>query len=80
MFFRFAHFYQYFIQNFSKIAMPLISMLKITRSADTLALKLIEDDVDEIVSGGLESNLPKSKKIKIIKNLAKSKNPIVRTT
>lgn len=30
IFLEFANFYQYFIQGFSKIAMPLISMLKIS--------------------------------------------------
>ena len=37
VFFRFANFYWQFIQNFSYIAMPLITMLKTTKSIESEA-------------------------------------------
>lgn len=51
-------------------------MLKIIRLSDKSTLITIKANINEIVGGGLESNLPKSKKTKITKSkiLAKSKN------
>ena len=43
VFLGFANFYQRFIQSFNKIAGPLTSMLRITRSAENLSLSMAED-------------------------------------
>ena len=50
VFLDFANFYQRFIQGFNKIAGPLISMLRTTKSAKNLSLLLVEDA--EVVSIG----------------------------
>ena len=52
VFIDFANFYQRFIRGFSKIAAPLISILKITGSSKELALKTFRTDEDKVVSGG----------------------------
>ena len=57
VFIGFANFYQQFIQGFSKIAVPFISMLKTTGSSDSPQ----RDDDDEVVGGGANKNLFKSK-------------------
>ena len=44
VFLGFANFYQRFIQGFSKIAGPLTSILKTTKSAKNLSLLVAEDD------------------------------------
>ena len=64
VFIGFVNFYRQFIQGFSKIAAPLISMLKTTGSSDSA---LRDDDDDEVVEGG-DRNLSKSKKLKNAKS------------
>ena len=59
-----VNFYRQFIRGFSKIAAPLTSMLKTTRSLD-LAQR---DEDDEVVGGGGDRNLSKSKKSKNAKS------------
>ena len=69
VFIGFANFYWRFIQGFSRIAAPLTSMLKTTRSSDS-APKL-GADVDAVVGGGSKAddrNLSKSKKSKNAKS------------
>lgn len=71
----FTNFYCHFIHNFSIIAASFILMLKMIRLANISAL--IMSHISEVVSDDdLERNLPKFKKIKMIKfkTLAKSKN------
>ena len=68
VFIGFANFYWWFIQGFSRIAAPLILILKTTRSSD-LALK--ELGANNIVRGGGKAddrNLSKSKKFKNAKS------------
>ena len=57
VFIGFAIFYWWFIWGFSKIAVPLISMLKTTGLSDSPQ----KDDDDEVVGGGGDKNLSKSK-------------------
>ena len=64
VFIGFANFYQRFIQGFSRIAAPLTSMLKTTRSSDSTQ----GDDDNEVVGGGGDRNLSKSKKSKNTKS------------
>ena len=64
VFIGFANFYQQFIRGFSRIATPLISMLKTTGSSDSAQ----KDDDDEVVGGGGDRNLSKSKKSKNTKS------------
>ena len=52
VFLGFANFYQRFIQGFSKIAGPLISMLRTTQSAENLSLLMSEDGEVGSVGGG----------------------------
>ena len=66
VFISFANYYQRFIQGFSRIAAPLTSMLKTTGSSDS-APRLGADD-DEVVGGGGDRNLSKSKKSKNTKS------------
>ena len=65
VFIGFANFYWRFIRGFIRIAAPLISMLKTTRSLD-LAPKLGAGDDEVVGSGGKadDRNLSKSKKSK----------------
>ena len=58
VFIGFANFYWQFIRGFNRIAVPLTSMLKTTRSSDSPP----EDDDNEDVGGGGDKNLSKSKK------------------
>ena len=60
VFIGFANFYQRFIRGFSRIVTPLTSMLKMTGSLD-LAKR---DNDNEVVGGGSDKNLSKSKKSK----------------
>ena len=60
----FANFYREFIQGFNRIAVPLTSMLKTTGSSD-LAWR---DNDNEVVGGGGDRNLSKSKKSKNTKS------------
>ena len=60
VFIGFANFYRRFIWGFSRIAVPLTSMLKTTRSSD---LPLGDND-NEAVGGGGDRNLSKSKRSK----------------
>ena len=77
MFIGFANFYRRFIWDVSKIAVSLISILKITGSSDQLALKAFWADNNEVVGGGvgvaneMSKNLSRSKKSKN----KKSENP-----
>ena len=70
VFIGFANFYQCFIQDFSKIALSLISMLKTTVSSEKLALRAFRADNNEVVRGGggradeTVVNLVKNKKSK----------------
>ena len=66
VFIGFANFYQWFIRSFSRIAAPLTSMLKTTGSSDS-APRLGAND-DEVVGGGGDKDLSKSKKSKNIKS------------
>ena len=52
VFLGFANFYRRFIQDFSKIARPLTSMLKTTRSAENLSLSMAEDVEVGSIGGG----------------------------
>ena len=52
VFIGFANFYQLFIRDFSRIAVPLTSMLKTTGSSEKLAPKTFRTDDDEVVGGG----------------------------
>ena len=58
VFISFANFYRRFIQDLSKIAAPLTSMLKTIGSSDWAQ----RDNDDEIFGGGSDKNLSKSKK------------------
>ena len=60
VFIGFASFYQRFIRGFSRIAAPLTSMLKTIGSWDSAQ----RDNDDEVVGGGGDKNLSKSKKSK----------------
>ena len=60
VFIDFANFYQQFIQDFSRIAVILISILKTTKLSD-IALR---DNDNEVVRGSGDKNLSKSKKLK----------------
>ena len=64
IFIGFVNFYWRFIQGFGRIAAPLTSMLKTTGSSD---LPLGDDD-NEIVGGGEDRNLSKSKSLKNAKS------------
>ena len=56
VFFEFANFYWRFIQGFSKIAGPLTSRLKTTRSAENSSLLMAEDaEVGSVGSGDCEN-------------------------
>ena len=65
IFIGFANFYQRFIQGFSRIAVPLTSMLKTTESSN-LALK--ELGADKVVRGGRKANDKNLSKSKMSKN------------
>ena len=52
MFIGFVNFYQRFIQDFSRIAAPLISMLKIIGLLKKLALRAFKVGNNEVVRGG----------------------------
>ena len=67
MFIGFGNFYQYFIQDLNRIAIPLTFLLKITKSFKKLALKTFKIDDNEIVNNG------NSRTNKIIVNLSKNK-------
>ena len=71
MFISFANFYQHFIQDFSKIAILLTSLLKITRSSRELALKAFNANNNKVVSNN--SNKANKTVIKSFKN-NKSRN------
>ena len=64
VFIDFANFYRRFIRSFNRIAAPFTSMLKTTGSSD-LAQR---NDNDEVVRGGGDSNLSKSKNSKNTKS------------
>ena len=69
VFISFANFYQRFIQDFSRIAASLTSMLKTTRLSEVLALKFFRASDNEVVevggrADGTFRNLSKSKKLK----------------
>ena len=67
VFIGFANFYQCFIQGFSRIAAPLTSLLKTTRSSEESAPKVFKADDNEVVGdGGGRAN-------KIVMNLSKNK-------
>ena len=65
VFINFANFYWRYIQDFSKIAVPFILILKTTKSLD-LALRILEVDDHELIRSG-------DKIDEIIRNLSKSK-------
>ena len=52
VFIGFANFYRRFIQGFSRIAAPLTSMLKTTRSSEESALKTFKANDNKVVGGG----------------------------
>ena len=52
VFIGFANFYWRFIQGFSRIAVLLTSILKITRSSEKLALRAFRTDNNKVVRGG----------------------------
>ena len=52
VFIGFANCYKSFIQGFSTIAAPLISLLKTTGSSDKSAPKAFKADGNEVVGGG----------------------------
>ena len=66
VFIGFGNFYQCFIQSFSKIAIPLISMLKITKLFKKLASKSFKAGNNKVVEGG------NSRANKIVVNLSKN--------
>ena len=68
VFLGFANFYQCFIQGFSKIAGPLISMLKITRSAKNSLSSIAEDAEVGSIGGGYCENETVKKSPLISKN------------
>lgn len=68
VFLGFANFYHRFIQNFSKIAAPLTSILKTTKLCDRLALIAIGANVNKVINNSREPLLPKSKKMKMTKS------------
>lgn len=81
MFFWFANFYYCFIQHFSKIAIPLILILKTIKLLDWSASIYIKININKVVdndNNSLKLILSKSEKINITKskNLVKSKNSI----
>lgn len=51
MFINFTNFYQHFIQNFSKIATQLISMLKTIESSKKLTFKTFRSNKNKVVRG-----------------------------
>ena len=68
VFIGFANFYQQFIQEFSRILVPLISILKMTELSDSAPKKLWAND-NKVVGGGCDDkNLPKSQKSKNAKS------------
>ena len=67
MFIGFANFYWRFIQDFSKIAISLIFLLKITRLSKKLVLEKFNADKNEIVSGS--GNRANETVINLSKNL-----------
>ena len=64
IFIGFANFYQWFIWGFNKIVVPLISILKTTKTLD-LAQR---DNDNKVVENGGDRNLSKSKKSKNAKS------------
>ena len=67
VFLGFANFYWQFIQGFSKIAAPLTSMLKTTRSPDVLGSEVGNGDGEVVgfgVGGGGDELTKKSGKLK----------------
>ena len=66
VFIGFAYFYQYFIQDFSIIAILFILILKTIKKFVNLILKVFKADSNEIVLNNNKIN-------KIIQNLSKSK-------
>ena len=64
VFIGFANFYQQFIQSFNRIAAPYTSILKTTGSSDSVR----RDNDNEVVGGGSDRNLSKSKMSKNIKS------------
>ena len=64
VFIYFANFYWWFIWDFSMITAPLTSMLKTTRLSNSVQ----KDNNDEVVGGGGDRNLSKSKKSKNTKS------------
>ena len=84
VFVAFANFYRRIIQRFSRIAILLISLLKIIGSSKKMAPKAFRADNDEVVGGGVGRayktvvNLSKNKKSKnltCVPNIGATKEP-----
>ena len=84
MFIGFANFYQRFLQDFSKNAVSLISLLKTTGLFEKLASKAFGVDDNKVVSGGdgktngMVVNLSKnkkSKKLTHVSNIGATRKP-----
>ena len=72
MFIGFANFYRRFMQSFSKIAAPLISILKMSpQPADALPATTVDDSKVIRSSGGNERKLAKSDFTKPIRRAEK---------
>ena len=70
--FRFSSdYYQQFIQGFSRIAKPLISLLKTTGSSGLSALKAFRAENDEVVRNGCRADETIVDSSNLVKKLSK---------